>query len=215
MLSRSSFPSSSSSPVSPFWKKFVGGICFGSPTTTHCFARAMTPIASHTGICDASSKTTRSNVDSAGRYCATDRGLMRKHGLMRPMIPRASASRRRIGFWRDFFAHSRRMIPSSHPSGQSPSLPSGSASARRARTACLTSSAYSASRRRNSTTCSSRFSPANDASADSTRRISFSVAFANERSNDSPAEFGSTDPSANPAANAPPMRFAAAVTDAR
>ena len=191
MLSRSS-DSSSSSPVSPFWKKFVGGICFGSPTTTHCFARAMTPIASHTGICDASSKTTKSKVDSAGRYCATDRGLMRKHGLMRPMIPRASASRRRMGFWRDFLAHSRRTIPSSHPSGQSPRRPDGRSAASFARTACFTSSAYSASRRRNSIICSSRFSPANEASADSVRSISTSVAEPTERSNDSPADSGST-----------------------
>ena len=214
MLSRSS-QSSPSSPESPFWKKFVGGICFGSPTTTHCFALAITPIASQTGICDASSKTTMSNAASGGRYCATERGLIRKQGLRRPTMPRASARMRRTGFWRAFLAHSRRMTPSSHPSGQSPSLPCGRKEARRARTACLTSSAYSASSRRNSIICSSRRSPANEARDGSARSVSSSVRSSIERSNTSSACSGEMSPLSRACANAEPASLRSAAAEAR
>src|SRR5450830_151368 len=77
MLSRSpSTTSTSPSVLSLRPKKLVGGSCLGSPTITTCLPRAMAPMASHTGICEASSNTTRSKLlASAERYCAIDSGL--------------------------------------------------------------------------------------------------------------------------------------------
>ena len=143
MDSRSSGTSSSSASasLSPFWKKFVGGICFGSPTTTSCFARAITPIASHTGICEASSNTTRSNgAASGGRYCATESGLMRKHGLRTAVSDGVSASSWRTGLCRAFFSHSRRRMPSSLAAGQSSARRRGRRAASRANTSPFASS---------------------------------------------------------------------------
>ena len=172
-------------------------------------------MASHTGICDASSNTTMSNVASGGRYCATDSGLMRKHGFRRPDTERVSASSLRIGFCLAFLAHSRLIVPSSHPSGQSPSRPSGSAAARRARITCLASSAYSASSRLNSAICSSRRSPAKEASVVSARSISFRVRASTERSKTSSAWFGERSPPSRAMANAPPASFLSASAEAR
>ena len=80
MLSISSNSASSSSTCEEE-KKLVGGICLGSPTTTNALPRAIAPTASLVGICDASSKITRSNF-SASRsiYWATDIGLINMHG---------------------------------------------------------------------------------------------------------------------------------------
>ena len=65
-------------------KNRVGGSCLGSPTTITCRPRPMAPIASQVGICDASSKMTRSNGSaSAGRYWATDSGLIIRQGISR------------------------------------------------------------------------------------------------------------------------------------
>ena len=73
--------SASSSPTLVDEKKLVGGICLGSPTTITDLPRAMAPTASLVGICEASSKITRSNLlcDNA-KNCATDIGLMSIHG---------------------------------------------------------------------------------------------------------------------------------------
>ena len=61
-------------------KKLVGGICFGSPTTITDLPRAMAPIASLVGICEASSNTMRSNLScERSMYCATDIGLISIH----------------------------------------------------------------------------------------------------------------------------------------
>jgi len=73
-------------------KKEMGDSCFGSPTTIACRPREITPTASHTGICDASSKMTRSNCASTSRYCATDSGDIRRHGFRRG----SNLGRRRI-----------------------------------------------------------------------------------------------------------------------
>ena len=83
MFSMSSYAASSSSTLVDE-KKLVGGICFGSPTTISDLPRAMAPTASHVGICEASSNTTRSNLSLARlRYCATLIGLISIHGQRR------------------------------------------------------------------------------------------------------------------------------------
>ena len=73
--------STSSSSTCEVEKKLVGGICFGSPTTTSALPRATAPTASLVGICEASSKITISNFSRAtSTYCATDMGLISIHG---------------------------------------------------------------------------------------------------------------------------------------
>ena len=60
----------------------VGGICLESPTTTAARARPSAPTASATRICDASSKTTRSNWPAAaGKNRATESGDTSTHGM--------------------------------------------------------------------------------------------------------------------------------------
>ena len=73
--------SASSSPTLVEEKKLVGGICLGSPTTITDLPRAMAPTASLVGICDASSKITRSNLFcDKSKNCATDIGLISIQG---------------------------------------------------------------------------------------------------------------------------------------
>ena len=80
MLSISSKAASSSSTCEVA-KKLVGGICLGSPTTTSDLPRAMAPTASLVGICEASSKMTRSNLSLfRSRYWATEMGLINMQG---------------------------------------------------------------------------------------------------------------------------------------
>src|SRR3546814_6886714 len=93
MLSMSSAKpvSSSASSEAARSKKEVGGICLGSPTTMTLLPRAMAPIASHTVICEASSKTTRSKcLLPAARNWATESGLMRRQVVS---VVRTSPSR--------------------------------------------------------------------------------------------------------------------------
>ena len=80
MLSMSSMSASSSSTLCDT-KKLVGGICLGSPTQTSALPRAMAPTASEVGICEASSKMTRSNFSLfMSRYWATESGDISMQG---------------------------------------------------------------------------------------------------------------------------------------
>ncbi len=114
MLSRSASTSTSSWVDSARSKKEVGGSCLGSPTITTCLPRAMAPIASHTGICEASSKiTTSKTLEFAARYWAMESGLISKHGVS---LVRASGIldiSSRSGRWRVFFVISCRRTPHS------------------------------------------------------------------------------------------------------
>ena len=80
LLVLDSVPSSiSSTPRSP---TLVGGNCSGSPTMITWLPRAIAPMASQTGICDASSKMTTSKGDaSGGRYWAMESGLIITQGV--------------------------------------------------------------------------------------------------------------------------------------
>ena len=112
MLSASS-TSFSSPPTAVLPKKLVGGICCGSPTTTTCLPRAITPIASQTSICEASSNTMRSNGSiSMSRNCATESGLIRKHGLYLATRSPLSARSLRTGVRPLFLFSSRLRAPS-------------------------------------------------------------------------------------------------------
>jgi hypothetical protein len=109
-------PASSSSSVPPpviFEKKAVGGSCFGSPTTTTCFARATAPSASTGWIWLASSMTSRSKSNRPGaRNCATDKGLIMNTGFSACTAGAAFSMRRRIGMWPRLRAISARSTPS-------------------------------------------------------------------------------------------------------
>ena len=113
MLSRSLSTSTSSSP-SARSKNEVGGSCFGSPTMTTCLPLAIAPIASHTGICEASSKTTTSkSAVSVARYCAMDIGLIITHGASLVMAVGILLIISRKGKCRLFFCISLRNKPHS------------------------------------------------------------------------------------------------------
>ena len=106
--------SSKVSEVSARPKKLVGGSCLGSPTMTTCLARAMAPMASQTGICEASSKMTMSKLlVSALRYWAMDSGLISRQGVRRSTAEGICSSSWRSGrCWR-FLVISRRRMPHS------------------------------------------------------------------------------------------------------
>jgi len=86
MLSRSSSSSSSTSPAS-LRKNEVGGSCLLSPTTMVWVPLMIEPTASSGRTCEASSKTTRSNLTAAGsRNWLTDNGLIRRQGFSLRMM---------------------------------------------------------------------------------------------------------------------------------
>ncbi len=79
----------------------------GSPTTTNCLARAKEPKASWGRIWEASSITIRSkSIPSGLRYCATDIGLIIKHGFKVEIDLPALLSNGLTGIWALFFANS-------------------------------------------------------------------------------------------------------------
>ena len=83
ILSISSKSASSSSTCVDV-KKLVGGICLLSPTQIKAFPLAMAPTASLVGICEASSKMTRSNLSvPRSRNWATESGLISIQGQRR------------------------------------------------------------------------------------------------------------------------------------
>ena len=101
--------SSSSLPMT--LKKRVGGSCFVSPAITTCVPRTMAPAASSGAICDASSKITTSNLNTAGSInVATLPGDIIRQGFKSVIRRGISASSLRSGFKRRFFAPSRRKI---------------------------------------------------------------------------------------------------------
>ena len=108
ILSRSSpIRPSSSASSSPFWKKLVGGSCFVSPTMMALSPRARAPMASQTGICEASSKMTTSNfILPAVKNCAMDRGLIKRQGVSCCKRSGIFSSNMRTGKWRLFLVTS-------------------------------------------------------------------------------------------------------------
>ena len=97
IASSSSSSASVSSPPS-LVKKLVGGSCLESPTTTSCFPRTTAPMASSGRSCEASSMMMRSKVCRPPRkYCATERGLIMKHGLSARSAPPARLTSWRMG----------------------------------------------------------------------------------------------------------------------
>ena len=91
-ISKEVATSSSLSPVAIWSKKDVGGNCWVSPITTAVLPLINAPNASSGLTWLASSKITTSNCNSSfvgSRYCATDNGLIIKHGFILLMIPPA------------------------------------------------------------------------------------------------------------------------------
>jgi hypothetical protein len=96
------------------WPTLVGGSCSGSPTMITWLPRAMAPMASQTGICEASSKITTSNgLASAGRYCAIESGLIIMQGTSWVMTFGIRPKSWRSGMCRAFLLISRASVPHS------------------------------------------------------------------------------------------------------
>ncbi len=155
MLSRSltvdSDSISSSSPSSVRLKKFVGGSCFGSPTIIVSVPRAIAPTASQVGICDASSKITRSNGGKlASRYWATEIGLISRQGFSRINRFGVLLNSARIGMCRVCFCTSLRKMPISELPFGVPTC-CGTRASNRARSTCVVNS-----RKRSSSSLNSR-----------------------------------------------------------
>ena len=158
-------PSSSSSST-PRWPTLVGGSCSGSPTTITWLPRAMAPIASQTGICEASSKITTSNgLASAGRYCAIDSGLIITQGASWVRTFGIRPNSWRSGMCRAFLLISRASVPHS---GSLPKLVCvGTAAPIRALTICWASSQTFLSAATNASIAASCFSARKPASTSS------------------------------------------------
>ncbi len=149
-----------------------------------CRPRAIAPMASQTGICEASSKITTSNVSwDASRYCATDSGLIRTQGLSLGskvgMRPRSC----RTGMWRMRLPISLRSNPISALGMSSSPWSRGIPAARRAliRSRESVASLSSSSRKRSIRSLCSR--PKKSLSAGSTSMIAKSKPLRKLRSN--------------------------------
>ena len=101
-ISKPSNPSSISSSSSPSsvrtWATEVGGICLESPTTMTALALPIAPIEWATRICEASSKTTKSNGGKSGSRKRThESGLAKTQGVTFVTTPQFLASSVLIG----------------------------------------------------------------------------------------------------------------------
>ena len=95
-----------------FEKKFVGGICLGSPTIITFLPLAIVPTASHTVIWEASSKTTKSKeLKCAGKNWETESGDIIKHGVRWSRFSPISLINCLIGLWLLFLLNSLERTP--------------------------------------------------------------------------------------------------------